>query len=229
MTKRKRKKAPESQSLWARLNRRYPKWGRRIGVTTALVAMLAVLWFVVDPLSGGPTAIDETGAEVSAGPIAGAPDAAARINRPAPNFLLPNYEQQAVRLDAYEGKAVFVNFWATWCGPCADEMPDIVRIAKKFPDDVVVIAINRGESKGQAQKWTEALGLPQDLPNFHWVLDTRESVVREYGVEGMPQSFFLDGSGVIRAAVRSGIRYDAMLSSIEQAMNNFIVPSTRAP
>ncbi len=229
MTKKKRKKAPESQPLWARLNRRYPKWGRRIGITSALVAMLAVLWFVADPLGGGPTAIDETGSEVSAGPIDGAPDAEARVNRPAPNFLLPDYEKNAVRLDDYEGKAVFVNFWATWCGPCAREMPDIVRIAEKFPDDVVVIAINRGESKGAAQNWMRRLGLPEDLPNFKWVLDSRESVVREYGVEGMPQSFFVDGSGIIRAAVRSGLSYEDMLISMERALNSFAVPSTRAP
>ena len=228
MSKKKRKRAPEPQSPIERLIRRYPKWPRRIGITAALVGVVAAIWFFADPFGPGPTAIDESGLEVKVGVIDGDPDAEARTNFPAPNFLLADYDGQAVRLDDYEGKAVFVNFWASWCGPCAEEMPEIVRIAKNFTDDVVVIAINCGASKGTAQRWTRALNLPEDLPNFKWVLDTRESVVREYRVEGMPQSFFIDGSGIIRSAVRSGIRYDDMLTSIEQALN-FTVPSAVSP
>ena len=228
MSKKKRKRAPEPQSLTERLLRRYPKWPRRIGITAALVGVAAAIWIFADPFSGGPTAIDESGVEVSVGIIDGAPGARARTNSAAPNFLLPGYDKQAVRLDDYLGKTVFVNFWASWCGPCAEEMPDIVRIAEKFPDDVVVIAINRGESKGTAQNWTQALNLPEDLPNFKWVLDTRESVVREYRVEGMPQSFFIDGEGVIRSEVRQGLRYDDMLPNIQQALS-FTAPSAVFP
>ena len=228
MAKKKRKRAPEPQSPIERLLRRYPKWPRRIGITAALVGVVAAIWFFADPFSGGPTAIDESGQEVKVGVIAGAPGARARTNSAAPNFLLPDYDQQAVRLDDYEGKTVFINFWASWCGPCAEEMPDIVRIAKKFPDDVVVIAINRGESKGTAQNWTQALKLPEDLPNFKWVLDIRESVVREYRVEGMPQSFFIDGDGISRSEVRQGLRYDDMLPNIQLALS-FTTSSAVSP
>ena len=228
MAKKKRKLAPEPQSPIERLLRRYPKWPRRIGVTAALVGVVVAIMIFADPFGGGPTAIDENGVEVSAGIIDGAPGARARTNSAAPNFLLPGYDKQAVRLDDYQGKTVFINFWASWCGPCAEEMPDIVRIAKNFPDDVVVIAVNRGESKGTAQKWTQALNLPEDLPNFKWVLDTRESVVREYRVEGMPQSFFIDGEGIMRSEVRQGLRYDDMLTSIQLALS-FTTPSAVSP
>ena len=228
MAKKKRKRTKEPTSPIAGLLQRYPKWPRRIGVTAALVGVVVAIMVFADPFGGGPTAIDESGLEVSVGVIDGAPGARARTNSAAPNFLLPNYDKQAVRLDDFEGKTVFINFWASWCGPCAEEMPDIVRIAKNFPDDVVVIAINRGESKGTAQGWTRALNLPEDLPNFHWVLDTRESVVREYRVEGMPQSFFVDGEGIIRSEVRQGVRYDDMLTNIQLALD-FTVPSAVAP
>ncbi len=228
MSKKKRKRTKEPTSPIAGLLRRYPKWPRRIGVTAALVGVVVAIVIFADPFGGGPTAIDENGVEVSAGIIDGAPGARARTNSAAPNFLLPGYDKQAVRLDDYQGKTVFVNFWASWCGPCAEEMPDIVRIAEKFPDDVVVIAINRGESKGTAQNWTQALNLPEDLPNFKWVLDTRESVVREYRVEGMPQSFFIDGEGIMRSEVRQGLRYDDMLTSIQLALS-FTSPSAVSP
>ena len=228
MAKKKRRRAPEPQSPIERLLRRYGKWPRRIGVTAALVGVVVAIMIFADPFGGGPTAVDENGVEVSAGVIDSAPGARARTNSAAPNFLLPDYDKQAVRLDDYQGKTVFVNFWASWCGPCAEEMPDIVRIAKNFPDDVVVIAINRGESKGTAQGWTRALDLPEDLPNFKWVLDTRESVVREYRVEGMPQSFFIDGEGIIRSEVRQGIRYDDMLPNIQLALS-FTAPSAVSP
>jgi thiol-disulfide isomerase/thioredoxin len=214
---RKRNRKPESPI--ARWVRRHPKWPRRLWITAGLVAVLAAVWFIADPLGGTPTAIDETGQEVNAGVIDGRAGARARAGSPAPNFLLPDYDRRAVRLDHYDGKAVFVNFWASWCGPCEREMPSIVRIAERFPDDVVVIAINRGESKGTAEGWTRSRSFPVDLPNFKWVLDSREYVTREYRVEGMPQSFFIDESGLVRSAVRRGMEYDEMLANIQQIVN----------
>ena len=179
---------------------------------------MAIIVFA-DPFGGAPTAIDENGEEVRAGLIDGRPGARARTGSAAPNFLLPDYDQQAVRLDQFEGKVVFVNFWASWCGPCEREMPDIIRVAERFPDDVVVIAINRGESKGTATGWTRSRNFREDLPNFKWVLDQREEVVREYQVEGMPQSFFIDPSGIVSREIRQAAEYDDMLISLETALS----------
>ncbi len=219
MSKKKRKRTQEPESPIVRWLRRNPKWIRRLGITSGLVAVLAAIWFVADPFGGTPTAIDENGQEVKAGVIEGRAGAQARISRPAPNFLLPDYDKRAIRLDQFEGKAVFVNFWASWCGPCEREMPEIIRIAEKFPDDVVVIAINRGESKGTAVEWTRSRNFREDLPNFKWVLDEREDVTRKYRVDGMPQSFFLDRNGVIRQEVRRASEYDEMLAIVEVTLN----------
>lgn len=218
----KKKRRRKGETPFARFMRRNAaRWARRLGIGVALVAALAAVIYLTDPFAGPPTAIDEAGNEVSAGVIDGAPDAEPRPGRPAPNFVLPDHDQRAVRLDAFPGRAVFVNFWASWCGPCAREMPEIVRIAKRFPDDLVVIAINRGESKGTAVDW--ASHFDEDLANFHWVLDEREDVVDEYRVQGMPQSFFLDGDGVIRGAVPREASFDDMLFNVQQALN-FTLP-----
>ena len=217
MSKKKRKKAraEENTSALSRWTARNSKWFRRVGISAGLIAVVVAIFIVADPLGGGFTAIDANGEEVKAGVIEGQPGARARTGSPAPNFLLPNYDKQAVTLADYRGKTVFVNFWASWCGPCAEEMPDIVRIAEKFPDDIVVLAVNRGESKGQAQGWTKSLGLSEDLSNFHWILDGRESVTREYGVDGMPQSFVVDSGGNVFAELRRGTDFEEMNALVE--------------
>ena len=217
MSKKKRKKAKalENTSALSRWAARNSKWFRRAGISAGLIAVVVALFIVADPLGGGFTAIDANGEEVKAGVIDGAPGARARTGSPAPNFLLPDYDKLAVTLAEYQGKTVFVNFWASWCGPCAEEMPDIVRIAEKYPDDLVVLAVNRGESRGQAQGWTQSLRLPEDLPNFNWILDGRESVTREYGVDGMPQSFVIDSGGSVFAELRGATDYNEISALVE--------------
>jgi thiol-disulfide isomerase/thioredoxin len=146
----------------------------------------------------------------------------------APNFLLPDYEQQAVRLGQFAGKVVFINFWASWCTFCEEEMPDIVRLAKRFPDDVVVLAINRGESRGTAEKWTGAHDF-EELPNMHWLLDSREDVVDEYRVNGMPQSFVVDADGIVRQEIRRVTEYDEMLDAVENARGTTAADASTRP
>lgn len=217
MAKKRRKRAQQRSPL-ERFFRNRRRWGRRLGVLAGLAAVAIALWFIADPLGGGFTAIDENGIEVRAGTIDGAENASARRGSPAPNFLLPDFERQAVRLDQFQGKVVLVNFWAAWCEFCDAEMPDMLRIAREFPDDVVVLALNRGESKGTATTWVRNRNFPEDLPNFHWLLDDRESVTRTYRVDGMPQSFFIDGNGIIRREMRRVMEYDDMLESVERAL-----------
>lgn len=218
MSKKKRKRVQEPESPIAGFLRRHPKLGRRLGIAAALTAAFVALWFIADPLGSGFTAIDANGVEVRAGIIDGAPNASARAGRPAPNFLLPDYDRQAVRLDQFEGKVVFVNFWAAWCEFCEDEMPAIVRVAEKFPDDVVVLALNRGESQGTAEGWTGGHRFPVDLDNFLWLLDTNEAVTRKYRVEGMPQSFVIDRNGIIWQELRHVLEYDEILATVQSAM-----------
>lgn len=199
-------------AAWARRQRGRLRF---LAIAGALVGVAYAVWLIAGP-SEPPTAIDENGQEVKAG-VLDEPGARARAGSPAPNFVLPDYEQRAVRLDQFEGKLVFVNFWASWCVFCEREMGDIMRMARRFPDDVVVIAINRGESKNTAEAWTGAHDFP-DLPNVHWLLDTRESVVDEYRVEGMPQSFLIDRGGGVRDEFRRVIDYDIITTAVESAL-----------
>ena len=220
MAKKKRKRVKEPDSPIAGFFRRHPKLGRRLGIAVALAVAALAFWFVADPLGGGLTAIDEDGEEVRVGIIDGAPNAKARTGRPAPNFLLPDYDRQAVRLDQFQGKVVFVNFWASCCGPCEREMPFIQQVADEFPDDVVVLAVNRGEPKSIATGWTRGLNFREDQPNFYWLLDERERVFSEYQRgRGMPQSYFIDRNGIVRETITRGMEYDEMLIIVQSTIN----------
>jgi len=98
-------------------------------------------------------------------------------------------------------------------------MPHIIRIAEEFPEDVVVLAINRGESDGAARSWITGNNFPEDLPNFYWLVDSRELVYREYRQgNAMPQSFFLDSGGFVLREVTGALDFDHMFRTINQAL-----------
>ena len=90
-------------------------------------------------------------------------------------------------------KAVLVNFWATWCSYCVEEMPDLVKLqAKNEARGFTVIAVNSGESAGQAGGWAKKHGL-----NFPVVLDEDMSVSQHYGLVGIPTSFLITSDGKV--------------------------------
>jgi thiol-disulfide isomerase/thioredoxin len=63
-------------------------------------------------------------------------------NQQAPNFTLKDLEGEEVSLSDYEGKIIFVNFWATWCGPCKREIPGFIELQNKYKDDLVILGIS---------------------------------------------------------------------------------------
>jgi len=112
----------------------------------------------------------------------------------APNFDLATLDGQRVKLSDYRGKAVLLNFWATWCGPCKVEMPWFVDLQKKYGNDGLVIlgiAMDDSETPKIAQFASE-MGV-----NYPVLLGT-DKVSEEYGnVEFLPTSFYIDRDGRI--------------------------------
>jgi thiol-disulfide isomerase/thioredoxin len=132
----------------------------------------------------------------------------------APDFSLIDLEGQSVRLSDFKGKYVFLNFWASWCGPCKDEMPDMERIHQKYGDDIVILAVNLGDSKTIVEEFSQEYGL-----TFQILLDEKSEVGSMYQVSGIPTSYFIDKEGHFASGFMGALTYDQMVEAIDQLMN----------
>lgn len=108
-----------------------------------------------------------------------------------PNFQLLLDDGRRLSLQDLRGQPVLLNFWATWCGPCRLEMPEIVRVAATNAD-LVVLAINVQESMEQLQPFAEEFQMTLPV-----VRDTDGALRNLYEVRGMPTSVFIDRNGKI--------------------------------
>jgi peroxiredoxin len=122
------------------------------------------------------------------GPQEGMPPS---VGHPAPSFVLTGDDGQAVSLQAYQGRPVVVNFWATWCVPCRAEMPELQSVYRAWEGQgLAVIGINLGEDQEAVWAFRHELGL-----EFPLLLDTLGRVTAEYGVRGLPTTLFIGREG----------------------------------
>jgi peroxiredoxin len=112
----------------------------------------------------------------------------------APDFTLQTPAGEEVRLSDYRGQVVLLNTWATWCPPCRAEMPDLEAYYQQHQvDGFVVLAVNSQENPD-----TVAAFLGEHDFTFPVLLDPEGEVMKEYGVLGLPTSFFIDRDGIMR-------------------------------
>jgi thiol-disulfide isomerase/thioredoxin len=113
----------------------------------------------------------------------------------APDFTLLNIDGQQVSLQQYRGKVVFLNFWATWCIPCREEMPALERLHQTYQvQDLAIISIDLKESADQVKTFFQKHGL-----SFPSLLDSNGTVFRDYLVAGMPTTYLIDRDGTLLA------------------------------
>jgi peroxiredoxin len=115
----------------------------------------------------------------------------------APGFSLPDLTGKTVQLKDFRGTLVFLNFFATWCGPCREEMPGMDWLFRTHREKgLVVLAVNLQESAKTVRPFVQQLKL-----SFPTVLDAEGAVSRDYGVRALPVSFLIgrDGNIVWRA------------------------------
>ena len=115
------------------------------------------------------------------------------IGEKAPNFALRNLNGEEVSLSDQRGKAVLLNFWGVWCPPCTIEMPDIVERAERYQDDLVVMAVNYGDSLNTVIEFATVMKL-----GFSPLLDITGDVQDQYLISGYPTSIFIDADGLIQ-------------------------------
>lgn len=118
-------------------------------------------------------------------------------DRAAPDFTLKDHAGRDVALAAQRGKVVFLNFWATWCPPCVDEMASLERLATRFRDrsDFVLLAVS--EDKG----WQEVREFFRRGTPLTVLMDESWRVAHAWGTEKLPETYVLDKRGNVRLYV----------------------------
>jgi thiol-disulfide isomerase/thioredoxin len=147
------------------------------------------------------------------------PASAAQASKDAaPDFALDDLDGHSHTLSSYRGKVVLLNFWASWCPPCRQEMPSIERLYQsKRKQAFVVLGINQGET---AQTAFASLGLFTPMPTFPILLDSQNQVAKAYGVQGLPSSYVVSRTGKVLARAE-GVRdfsSTAMLKYIDDLL-----------
>lgn len=144
----------------------------------------------------GPAAVETlkgmAPVNVSGGPTS-TPAPAPVVGAPAPNFTLDDLASNPFTLSAYKGQVILINFWATWCGPCREEMPAIERQYEALKDaGLVVLAVNLDEPITEVSAFAHEYGL-----TFPVLLDSGAKVNDAYRVRAYPTTFILNREGVI--------------------------------
>jgi peroxiredoxin len=120
--------------------------------------------------------------------------AAATPGSAAPDFSLAARDGGKVRLGDLRGQVVMINFWATWCGPCRQEMPLLAQLNTKYePLGFTLLGVNVEPDSAAAVTWLK--GMPVTFPIL---FDTSSVVAGSFGVEGMPSTVFVDRKGQVR-------------------------------
>jgi thiol-disulfide isomerase/thioredoxin len=124
-----------------------------------------------------------------------------KLPAPAPELVAQDVNGKQVPLSAYRGKVVLLNFWASWCPPCVEEMPSMDELQKVYGDDLVVLAVSADESwkdirdffdKGTAMTvlWDPSAG-KAEKPGAG-------AIAQAWGTDRLPESFLIDREGVVR-------------------------------
>ena len=120
--------------------------------------------------------------------------AAAVPGSPAPALVLPARDGGKIDLASLKGEVVMINFWATWCGPCRQEMPLLAQLHTKYePLGFTLLGVNVEPDSAAAVDWLK--GVPVGFPIL---FDKDSAVAGRFGVEGMPSTVFVDRNGQVR-------------------------------
>lgn len=180
----------------------------------AVLVLAPLLWFVGTRPLGGNTigAVSPGGAAQGSGAQAG---------KVAPDFKLKSPDGKTVELRQFRGKPVLLNFWATWCEPCKQEMPELEQLYRQYKDQGLVVLGVSIDSPADAKLIPDFL--KQGNPavgsyTFPVALDQNQDVTRRYHLLGVPSSFFVDKDGVIRVVQPRVMERTMMLDGLKRIL-----------
>ena len=132
------------------------------------------------------------------------------VGSPAPEIVLKDLQGRDVKLSDLRGKVVLVNFWATWCKPCKEEMPAMQASYDKLRDKgFVVLAVNELEDTARVAEHIRTHG-----HTFEVVMDHNNQVANMYGVVGLPASFLIDPQGIVRELISGSLLTESRIEEM---------------
>jgi thiol-disulfide isomerase/thioredoxin len=142
--------------------------------------------------------------------VAASVKAQPRVGQLAPDISLPNAKDSIVTLSSFRGKVVLLDFWASWCGPCRESIPSVIKLYNKYKAkgfEVVAVSIDSKRSQ-----WVKAVKYFK--MKYTSLLDPKgweADVITSYGIEGIPATYLLDKEGKI-------VKIDAEGADLENAV-----------
>lgn len=143
------------------------------------------------------------------------------IARPATPFTLTLFDGPVLRLEDLHGKAVFLNFWASWCPPCRAEARTLEAAWQKYRDqDVVFVGVNIQDQEEDARAFLKEFGIT--YPNG---MDRGGRIAIGYGVWGLPETFFIDRGGRITYKHVGALGWPTITAKLDEALRGVVSAS----
>ena len=140
--------------------------------------------------------------------------AAFDVGKPFPDFDETDVAGKPVSLANYKGKVVLIDFWATWCGPCKGELPNVQKVYGKYHDQgFEIVGVSLDSDKGKLESFTSQHNMPwqQFFDGQGW----KNKLAVKYGIESIPATFLVDGDGKV---IGRGLRGEALETAVSAAL-----------
>ena len=167
-----------------------PAWYKAVFFWTAIIGVFAVVGYTIEKRIRFTTLLVDSVVEPEPWGTGG--------DRPAPSFLLPQGEGgPQIDMAAYKGKWVLLNFWATWCAPCRDEMPSMEMLNRRADQDglnLEIVAVSVDDAWGEVNRFFGAV-----QPTFTVLWDKEKRSSNAYGTRKFPETYLIDPTGKVVA------------------------------
>ncbi|WP_153462611.1 MULTISPECIES: TlpA disulfide reductase family protein [Sediminibacillus] len=137
-----------------------------------------------------------------------------KAGQAAPDLSLPSLEEKQIKLSDFKGKKILLNFWATWCGPCKEEIPALEQLKQEYGNEVEILAVNATATELEGIEKVRSFKEQANV-SFRILLDKDSKAVDTYRVLNIPTSYFIGSDGNIKETVTGPMSYEYMENTLK--------------